>query len=69
MKILFTGRSRAETKRKALAYWVDNQHTLGLGMRAFFERCALSADGTTLVFRHETAKPSPGRGLLARLRR
>lgn len=70
MTTTFTGRNRAETKRKALAYWVDNRDTLRLSMREFFDRCSLSADGTAMVFHHRAgARPRSPIRLLARLRR
>lgn len=68
MTTTFTGRTRAETKRKALAYWVDNRDTLGLSMREFFDRCSISADGTMIVFLQPMKPLSHARGLLARLR-
>ena len=65
MTTTFTGRTRAETKRKALAYWVDNQESLGLTMREFFDRCSLSADGTMIVFLMPVKAPAPSRLLAA----
>ena len=67
MKTTFNGRTRAETKRKALAFWAHNRDALGLGMREFFERCSISADGTTIVFSPPARESSPLR-FLARLR-
>jgi hypothetical protein len=67
MTTTFTGRTRAETKRKALAYWVDNRESLGMSMRDFFERCSISADGTSIVF-HPISRV-PGRFSFLRLRR
>lgn len=68
MTTTFTGRTRAETKRKALSYWVDNREKLALSMREFFERCSLSADGTAIVF-HPVERTTAARfPLLARLR-
>lgn len=66
MTTTFTGRTRAETKRKALAYWVDNHDSLGLTMREFFDRCALSADGTAIVFQSPERQKSFGLRLFAR---
>lgn len=68
MATTFTGRTRAETKRKALAYWVDNRDALRLNMREFFDRCSLSTDGTVIVFLHPVKAPSAGVRLFARLR-
>lgn len=68
MTTTFTGRTRAETKRKALAYWVDNRDTLGLSMREFFDRCSLSVDGTMIVFLQPVKAVSAGARLFARLR-
>jgi len=57
MIIRFTGRTRAETKRRALDYWVANQDKLGIPMRDFLARCAMSPDGTLIVFRQGEAEP------------
>ena len=57
MTIRFTGRTRAETKRKALGYWVDNQDRLQISMRDFLARCTMSPDGTTIVFASEQPQP------------
>lgn len=68
MTTTFTARTRAETKRKALAYWVDNRETLGLTMREFFERCAISSDGTAIVFQPVVATGTQGFRFFARAR-
>ena len=68
MTTLFSGRSRAETKRKALLYWANNRETLRLTMREFFERCSLSPDGTAIVFHHQAPEAKPLPRLFARLR-
>ena len=57
MTIRFTGRTRAETKRNALRYWVDNQDRLRLTMAQFLARCTMSPDGTTIVFAEEQPQP------------
>lgn len=67
MTTTFTGRTRAETKRKALAYWVDNRDSLRMNMREFFEHCAISADGTSIVF--HPVRREPRRSFFSRLRR
>lgn len=67
MKTTFNGRTRAETKRKALAFWAHNRETLGLNMREFFERCSISTDGTTIVFSPPRRESKPMR-FLSRLR-
>ena len=66
MTIRFTGRTRAETKRKALGYWVNNQDRLRISMKEFVQRCAMSAEGTTIVFNEEVQKEK--RPLWLRLR-
>ena len=50
MTTVFTARTRAETKRKALAFWVENRERLGLSMREFFDACTISPDGTSIAF-------------------
>lgn len=67
MKTTFSGRTRAETKRKALAYWAHNRETLGMNMREFFEHCSISADGTAIVF--QPLSRAPIRSFFSRLRR
>lgn len=69
MTTIFSGRTRAETKRKALTYWANNRETLGLSMREFFDRCSLSPDGTMIVFHQKQQRASLPAGLLQRLRR
>ena len=46
----FLGRTRADTKRKALDFWVSNQRQLDLTLREFFERCRISQDGKRITF-------------------
>ena len=55
MTTVFTGRTRAETKRKALAFWVENREPLRLSMTEFFDACTISPDGTSIAFQ----KPQP----------
>ena len=41
----FKARSPRLAKRRALAYWYQNQSNLGLSMRQFFERCRIREEG------------------------
>lgn len=45
----FTGRSRAEAKRKALNYWFVHKAALGMDVREFSARCRLLEDDRTIV--------------------
>ena len=46
----FKGRTRADSKRRALAWWYTHQSHLGVDVRAFFNCCRLLVDGRTIVY-------------------
>lgn len=46
----FKGRTRADSKRRALAYWFAHQSNLHLDVRGFFQCCRLLPDGRTIVY-------------------
>lgn len=54
--VRFEGRSRTETKRKALAYWIDHQDRLRLSLREFLGGCAATPDGLVISFRMPTGR-------------
>ena len=55
--IRFEGRSRAEAKRTALTFWIENQDSLSMSLREFLEACRTSGEGTEILF----CKPAPSR--------
>ncbi len=48
--VKFKGRTRADSKRRALNYWYQNRDTLRLDLRTFFDQCRLQPDDSTIVF-------------------
>ena len=52
--ITFTGRTRSDTKRKALNYWYMNQTSLAMTIREFSARLVLLPDGKSIVFYEAT---------------
>ena len=56
--LTFQGRDRATTKRKALAWWVENRSRLGIDMTGFLTRCTITPDGTIITFRAVPARVS-----------
>jgi hypothetical protein len=48
--LAFSGKNRAEAKRRALSYWYQHREKLNLSLRDFFARCRLSADERTIIF-------------------
>lgn len=49
-KVNFSGRNRAQVKKKALEYWFNNKDRLRLTLGDFVSRCRLSADARTITF-------------------
>ena len=49
--VTFCGRDRTHAKRKALDFWYQNRDRLGMTLRDFFQRCRLSSDERTIIFR------------------
>lgn len=57
MTIRFNGRTRADAKRRALAYWVANQERLQMTFKDFLSACTMTPDGTTIVFARAVQQP------------
>ena len=58
-KVEFSGRDRADVKRKALDYWYHNRHLLNLDLKDFLGRCRVSADERTITFLAGVVTPQP----------
>jgi hypothetical protein len=49
-QVEFSGRDRAQVRRKALDYWYHNREYLKLDLKDFLTRCKLSPDERTIIF-------------------
>jgi hypothetical protein len=65
-EVRFNGRNRAETKRKALAWWVANRDELKLSIAEFLGACSITADGTAMTFKKPEEKKESAFRLFAK---
>lgn len=49
--ITIFGRDRCDVARRALDYWYENPRRRGITLKQFLQRCRLSRDERTIVFR------------------
>ncbi len=54
-KVNFSGRNRAQVKKKALEYWFNNRDRLRLSLNDFVSRCRMSPDERTITFSASTS--------------
>jgi hypothetical protein len=51
-EVVFRGRTRKDTQRAVLRYWLENESRLGMAFGEFRRHCAWT-DDDTIVFRRE----------------
>lgn len=48
-QIVFSGRTKLDTKRQIARYWSKNQANLGMGLSEFTRRCKMLDERTIVV--------------------
>lgn len=49
-EVIFTGRTRIQTKRRMIRYWSEHHSALDMGLDEFSRCCTLLEDERTIVF-------------------